>query len=104
VKLHLIRAGVALPEDTAENPDASDKALDRVVGLVSVPVGASVEEIKEKDKSPRKVINRLHAKRLWAPGPCAMVHSPEWNAWSRGRGRVAFRHLDPNDDWRPAWL
>jgi hypothetical protein len=47
VKLNLIRAGVALPEDTAENPDASDKALDRVVGLVSVPVGASVEEIKD---------------------------------------------------------
>jgi hypothetical protein len=47
VKLNLIRAGVALPEDTAESPDASDKALDRVVGLVSVPVGASVEEIKD---------------------------------------------------------
>jgi len=47
VKLNLIRAGVALPEDTAETPDASDKALDRVVGLVSVPIGASVEEIKD---------------------------------------------------------
>jgi hypothetical protein len=47
VKLNLIRAGVALPEDTTENPDASDKALDRVVGLVSVPIGASVEEIKD---------------------------------------------------------
>lgn len=47
VKLNLIRAGVALPEDTAESPDASDKALDRVVGLVSVSVGASVEEIKD---------------------------------------------------------
>ena len=47
MKLNLIRAGVALPEDTAETPDASDKALDRVVGLVSVPVGASVEEIKD---------------------------------------------------------
>jgi hypothetical protein len=47
VKLQLIRAGVALPEDTAENPDSSNKALDRVVGLVSVPVGASVDEIKD---------------------------------------------------------
>jgi hypothetical protein len=42
-KLCLTRSGIALPEDE----EAAEKALNRVVGLVSVPVGASVDEIKE---------------------------------------------------------
>lgn len=41
VKYRLSRANLALPEDAAE----AEKAIDRVVGLVSVEVGASAEDI-----------------------------------------------------------
>lgn len=81
VKLQLAQSGLALPEDKAERAEA----LDRVIGLVTAPVGATDEEIVEN-------INKLREQlpSLFTTQPA----TPAGNVPSNPRGTPAKPSLE----------